>query len=629
MAYSVTFLPDNKEYRINSDKETILDGAARTGIVLQGMCGGAGTCGRCRVILKGGSVRLDNGEIVFAGSTAAQNVLACSAYPIEDVVIEVPETSRLKEHQIKVSDDSSWADDTSLTLDSLAPLFHWIPLKVPEATLDDFEGDWERCRRQLVKERGRAVRIELEALRKLPVVLRQGDWQISCGVFGNENVPVVIDFAPGVNPPLSCGLAVDVGTTSIVAQLVDLKTGCVLGTAGTFNRQAAYGYDVISRIVYAAEVPGGTRRLHEAAVDTINNLITGLINRAGVAYEDIKVTVCAGNPAMTHLLAGVDPSHIRIEPYITAANSWPALDAKDLGLRMYPAGKVVLLPGVAGYVGGDIVAGAVVAGLNRSEQVKLLIDIGTNGEMIMGNNEWMVACACSAGPAFEGGGIGCGMRAMSGAIEKVEIHDGGEHVRYQTIDCKPPVGVCGSGLINGLAALHRAGLIDRSGRLVRHAAPSRMRRSTAGLEFVLAFAGETGHGKDIVISQSDIDNLIRAKAAIFAGIQTMLNLTGLNLEDIDRVMVAGGFGRYLGLEDAVAIGMLPPLPRERYEFIGNTALKGARHALLSRVIRKEMDTLARQVTYLDLSSGNEFMEAFTAGLFIPHTDLSLFSSIGK
>jgi uncharacterized 2Fe-2S/4Fe-4S cluster protein (DUF4445 family) len=300
--------------------------------------------------------------------------------------------------------------------------------------------------------------------------------------------------------------------------------------------------------------------------------------------------------------------------------------AKEIGLKINPQGLVFNLPSVASYVGGDIVSGALVAELDKKDEITLFIDIGTNGEMVLGNKDWLMCCACSAGPAFEGGGISFGMRAMPGAIERVYIDKNTYEVKYKTIGDKAPMGICGSGLIDCLAKLREAGIIDRSGKIQDVDTP-RIRKGDDGPEYILAFAQESGINKDIVITESDIKNLIRAKGAIFAGVRIMLSMADLPIEAIDKILIAGGFGNYLNVPDAIRIGLLPDLPQDKFDFIGNSSLKGAHLALLSREALGFADNLGRSMTYLELSIGNAFMDEYVSALFLPHTDLSLFPSV--
>lgn len=331
---------------------------------------------------------------------------------------------------------------------------------------------------------------------------------------------------------------------------------------------------------------------------------------------------------MAHLFLGLSPKYIRLKPYIPTANTFPPVRAGDLGLAVNPRAWVLSFPAVASYVGGDIVAGVLATRIAWEEPLTLFIDIGTNGEMVLGNRDWLISCACSAGPAFEGGGITFGMRAMKGAIERVEIDPETFEVEVKAISGYRPMGICGSGLIDLIAKMRRVGLIDRTGHFQLDKKTPRLRETEDGdVEFVLVWGQDTECGKDIVITESDIKTLIRSKGAVFAGIQSLLRTVGLDLEAIDRILIAGGFGNYLNVADAVEIGLLPDLPPAKYRFVGNTAVKGAKLGLLSRPALEEAKEIASRMTYVELSVGTTFMDEFVSALFLPHTNLSLFPSV--
>jgi len=623
MTHRVRFQPDDIEVRADGS-ETLVVLAARAGITLRGACGGAGTCGRCRVRVTGGKIRV--GEAVLA---APLEVPACQARPAADLEVVVPSASRLEEHRVLLAARAaSVLGEEAGTVAPDGPLYRRVSLHLPSPSLDDPVDDLSRLLRALKGQVPADVRVPLEVLQELPSVLRANNWRVCVGYHVDDDgrSAEILDIAPG-DAAVAFGLAVDVGTTTVVVQLWDLAAGTCVGTAGSYNRQAAFGDDVITRIIYAAEQPGGRQVLQEAVVKTVNELIGQVLAGAGVSSEDVGAVTFAGNTTMMHLLLGADPTYIRLEPYTPAANHWPLLRANDLGLAINPRAVVYTVPGIASYVGGDITAGVVAAGLNHKEGITLFVDIGTNGEMVLGNRDWLVACACSAGPAFEGGGIRAGIRAIPGAIEEVTVLPGGYEVFFRTIGDKPPSGICGSGLISVLAGLVDAGILDRSGRFRKDLGTPRLREAEDGPEFVIAWGSESGTGEAISLSQAEVENLLRAKAAVFAGIRTMLGALGLDLEAVDEIYVAGGFGQHINIKDAISIGMLPDLPPERYHFIGNSALKGAAAALLSKTARREIAAVARNVTYLELSAGNRFMEEFTAALFLPHTDMELFPSL--
>lgn len=626
---SVLFLPDNLEVEI-SPGLTLLQAAANAGITLRGACGGKGVCGRCKVQVESGNVTLTGASKITPEEAAAGWVPACRAVPEGDAVVFIPEASRLVEHRVLLEERQAGVlAAVEEDLVAVAPLFRKEVLRLSEPTLADNTDDYGRLIWTLRRERGIKVAwTSRRILKDLPGVLRDANWHVSVDLAKIDGGFEIQAVKPaGKRRKDVFGLAVDIGTTTVAVELVNLKTGKVVGTNGTYNRQAAFGDDIISRIIYATETAGGRAELQKAVVETMNGLVTELLRWKNLSPRDVRAVVCAGNTTMIHLFLGLNPTYIRLEPYVPSVNLPPPVKAAELRLKVHPDAWVHCLPAVASYVGGDVTAGVKVTGMADTEPLTLFLDIGTNGEMVLGNRDWLMACACSAGPAFEGSGIACGMRAVDGAMETVRVLSEGFEVVYETIGNKKPLGICGSGLIDLLSSLHRAGVIDRNGRFVKDLASPRVRRGGEGTEFVVAWGNETGHGRDIVLTQADIQNLMRAKAAVFAGLRTLLASVNLEIGTVDRVFIAGGFGRFINIRDAVAIGMLPDIPLESYAYVGNTALKGARLALLSGKVIEEIKEIAGRMTYVELSTGNRFMEEFMSALFLPHTDMGLFPSV--
>lgn len=626
--YSVVFLPDNLKVEVETGTN-LLEAAQQAGIHVKSTCGGKGTCGKCTVKVIQGKVSGGQGNI--PPNLREQGfILACTAVVESDIQVEIPMEFRLHEHQVLL-DDTQGGLLTEGKLDILGdyplnPLAKKFYVELSPPTLLENSNDYSRLITELRKYVSNdGLTISLDVVKKLPDVLRTGDWKVTVTVAFNEGRGEIIRVTSGKDDSPAFGIAVDVGTTTVVVALIDLTTGKVVGRKGTYNKQADYGDDVISRIVYADEY-NGLEKLQNVVIDTVNDLLDQIYAEYHVTGEEIPVVVVAGNTTMTHLLLGINPKYIRLEPYIPTANQYPVVKGKELGLRINPEGLIFNLPSVASYVGGDIVSGALVVEMNKKEEITLFIDIGTNGEMVLGNKDWLMCCACSAGPAFEGGGITFGMRAMSGAIERVYIDKSTYEVKYKTVGEMPPVGICGSGLIDCLAKLREAGIIDRSGKIQDLDTP-RIRKGEDGPEFVLAFQAESGNDKDIIITEGDIKNLIRAKGAIYAGVRIMLSMADLPIEAIDNILIAGGFGNYLNVPDSVRIGLLPDLPQEKYDFIGNSSLKGAHLALVSQEALAYAEELGRSMTYLELSLGNAFMDEYVSALFLPHTDLSLFPSV--
>jgi uncharacterized 2Fe-2S/4Fe-4S cluster protein (DUF4445 family) len=388
------------------------------------------------------------------------------------------------------------------------------------------------------------------------------------------------------------------------------------------------GDDVITRIVYASE-KNGLQELQDLVVGNVNSLLTELANKNHVAPGMIDYLVAAGNTTMTHLFYGVNPQYIREEPYIPTAAFFPLIRGKNVGILTDPQAVVYTMPNVASYVGGDITAGVLVSQMHKQENVSLFIDVGTNGEIVLGNSDWLVTAACSAGPAFEGSGIKFGMRAMEGAIEEVEINPKTYEVNYRVIGDTKPIGICGSGMIDALAEMYLNGVIDMKGKIRDEIASKRIRRGENGLEYVLAWRVESSINKEIVLTEVDLDNLIRAKAAIYAGFCTLLAQMNMTFADVDKIFIAGGFGRYIDVERAITIGLLPDLAVDKFQFLGNTSIMGAYYALLCDRLRHEAEDIARKMTYLELSVSRSFMDEYMSALFLPHTNLDAFPTVKK
>lgn len=627
----VTILPENTIVSVHKGTG-LLAAAKEAGIDIASPCGGQGTCGKCAVRIVEGSCSTEENGHFPAELREAGYVGACQSRVLSDVTVEVPPFSRLTSHKVVLSSRKTRysREHDYLEGSGIDPFSRNYYLELEPPTLDDSSSDLERIKSAFAGTYGlENLQIEIRCLARLPEILRKGGWKLTATVVERNGRKEIVDLVPGKRPKPAMGLAVDLGTTTVVVSLLDLENGKVLGKAGTYNKQASYGSDVISRIIYAEEAADGLTEMQKAAADTINELIADLAAQFALVPGDITSMVLGGNTVMTHFLYGIPASWVRLEPYVPGAARFPSVPAQELGIDIHPDAPVIPFPCVASYVGGDITAGVLATMLTHSEELTLFIDIGTNGELVLGNSEWMVACACSAGPAFEGSGISSGMRAMDGAIDRIEIDRSTHEVRCRTIGDGKPLGICGSGLIYALSEMMDSGIIDRAGQINEGVPTPRIRKGAEGPEYVLAYAEQSGSGKDITITGSDIKNLLRAKGAIFAGIRRMLQEVQLGLEDISRVYIAGGFGNYINITDAVNIGLLPDLSPEKFEYVGNSCIQGAMLALLSRKAFREAEEISGKMTYLELSTGNAFMEEFISALFIPHTDLSLFPSAGK
>lgn len=633
--YRVTFFPDEKTVEIE-EGTTIAEAAQRADIFINNLCGGEGVCGECRVQIVNGQVRPEENASAFFSEQEIEAgfVLACQTEVHDHLEIEIPPESRLEEEQIMTGETAEEEPEESepgarkgpeLSFFPLKPLVRKILLELPPPTLEDNITDIERISRELRRKLGwHSYDISLYCLQQLSDKLRDHDWKVTVTVVKDKDRYRIHKIEPLDTTKKNYGMAVDVGTTTVVAQLVDLRTGKILGVDGVHNMQAQYGEDVISRMIFACK-KDGLPPLQEAIIRNINHLIENLTRNNQLTPEDIDVVVAAGNTTMSHFLLGLTPCAIRLEPYVPTADIYPQVLAADCGIRIHPRGVMETLPSVASYVGGDIVAGVVSCGIADQPGVRGLIDIGTNGEIAIGNNEWLVCCSASAGPSFEGGGTRCGMRATKGAVEKVEIRDG--DVSYQTIGRAKPRGICGSGLIDCIYELVKNGIIGAEGKFNRDRKDPRLTYEDDIPQYVIARAEETETGDPIVITESDIDNLIKSKGSVFAAIKSLVDYIGLTLDQLETFYVAGGFGNYLNISKAVAIGLLPDISQEKIRFIGNSSLTGARLALVSEAAFDKCLEISRSMTNIELSNYQPYMDEYIAALFLPHTDRKLFPTV--
>lgn len=624
----LNILPDNLVVKA-APKESIMDAVRRAGINLASSCGGKGTCGKCKVELLSGNVDTKS----RTKKLGANEVLACQTFMLdEDVTVNIPNDGRrLSSHKVLIN-------EVSLPNPfELEPLFRKVVLTLPEPGLDNNIDDLSRVLVELRRKVGiEDIYFSLEMMKKLPGVLREGNWTVtvglamlSCAESGCRLQGCrteVVELEPGAVEGPYYGLAIDIGTTTVKINLVDLTTGNITASGGEYNLQQKFGDDVINRIVYSVDEKDGLSQMQQAVVESINGLVEKMLRDVKVKPEQIYSAVIDGNTTMTHLFLGIPANHIRLEPYIPAASLPYPVKARHMGVTMNPNGYLYCLPAVGSYVGGDITAGVLSTRLARNEKISLLIDIGTNGEMVLGNSDWQISCACSAGPCFEGGGIKYGMRAMDGAIDKIDIGPDYE-IRVSTVNGKKPQGICGSGLIDIISTFLKADLISRTGKFNKNINHPRLRAGEEGWEFVLVWGTDTEHGKDIVILETDIDNVIRAKGAVYGAIRVLMKHVGMTFDDVAEILIAGGFGNSLNIKDAITIGMLPDVSLEKYRYVGNSALKGAQMSLTSVQALEEVKEMAKGMTYLDLSVGNDFMEEFVSALFLPHTDFNLFPSV--
>ncbi len=470
------------------------------------------------------------------------------------------------------------------------------------------------------------VVIDLPLLKTLPDLLRAWHWQARCVLFREGRSWRLIRACGARDPRPALGLAVDLGTTRVALRLVDLATGGFLAEAGFDNPQLAVGPDILTRIHFAGR-PGGLEHLTRLAVEGVNAAAQRLCRSLESSPEDICLLAVAGNTAMTHLFMGLTPHWVIREPYIPAVNRPGVQSAAELGLKAHPAARALVFPNIGAYFGGDLIAGILYAGIHRREETTLMVDVGTNAEVVLGNRDWLIACAGAAGPALEGGMTRMGMTAAPGVIDRVAIDPDGAAFRIHTIDDLPPRGICGSGVIDLAAGLFRAGMIDIRGKLSPARCRGRLRQKDGMAHLVVVPAEASADGCDLTISQADIDSLVRSKAAMYTILETVSATVGVGLEEIATFCVAGTFGSLIDPASAVAIGMLPDLPLSAYRPLGNTSLEGAALALTSPGAMEEIDSIRGRITYLELNVNQDFMNRFSAAKFLPHTDTSRFPSV--
>ncbi len=634
---NVRFLPDEITVEARSG-DNLLDLAAGAGVYVPASCGGDGVCGKCRVLIESGEAAGGQQNVIPEAERRQGYVLACKTSVMSgDLVVRVPVKAREVGRDLRRKPKTTRAIPAR-SLDSLVGAWEIDPpvekrfLKIDPPSIEDNVPDLQRLMRAIRKgclDCDEPTYDHPELLRTLPFILRQSGWEVTVILLRGkreEEPDRIIAVEPGDTTGRFYGLAVDIGTTTIGGVLLDLNRGQVIAESSVYNGQIAHGEDVISRIIYSQR-PGGLKTLQGKVVASINQIIAATCETAGIAASDITYIMAAGNTIMSHLLLGLDPKFIREAPYVPICNQMPLTRAAAIGIDAHPSMRLFLYASVASYVGGDIVSGVHACQMYKNPALTLFIDIGTNGEIVVGNDDWMICAACSAGPAFEGGGIKHGMRAASGAIENFHLDPETLEPMIITIEHAKPKGICGSGLISIVAELLDARVIDQQGKFDRGRKHPRLREGADGFEYVLAWAKDTMTGEDLMITEVDLDNLIRAKGAMFAGYVTLLESVGMTFSDLERVVLAGNFGAYIDLERAIAIGLLPDIDRGRFFYLGNASLLGAQISLTDHKRFRERTQVSRLMTNMELSESPQFMNHYMASLFLPHTDMGLFPTV--
>ncbi|MEY7999790.1 corrinoid activation/regeneration protein AcsV [Clostridium sp. Mt-5] len=631
------FNPYNKEIEV-SQGDNLLEAVRKAGIFMDTPCNGSGACGKCKVKVISGNVISTNSRHITDEQKKSGYVLACQSIIEGNAVIEIPETESSSMHGMKIEDFSSRREKdifqrskeqilkSGMKFDTYVKKEY---LELDPPTLDDNISDFERLKRHIKKQLNyNNVFCRLPILRKIPKLLREANFKITIThIPRGKGKTTIINIEKGDKTKELYGVAVDIGTTSVAACLVDLYNGELIAKASSGNAQIKYGADVINRIMYSTKGNGLEELNHAVIQETINPLLNKMYMDSNINKDQVVSFIVAGNTTMSHLFLGIYSNFIRMEPFIPAFVKAPFIKASELNIEVNPETFIYLAPSVASYVGGDISSGVLSSGMWNSEENILFIDLGTNGEIVFGNSEYLMTCACSAGPAFEGGEISCGMRASAGAIEKVRI-DGNHEPTISVIGQEQPLGICGSGIIDLICEMMFTGIIDRRGKIIKDLNTNRIRFDEHGIgEYILSFKEQYDLDRDISITEVDIDNFIRAKAAIYSGITTLLNNLAMDFTAIDKIYIAGGIGNSLDIGNAVKIGMLPDIEQSKIHYIGNSSLMGCYLTLMSEDARHKLEEIANSMTYVELSVESQYMDEFVSACFLPHTDIDKFPTV--
>ena len=633
--YHVVFQPHNKNIEVE-DGETLIRAAMEAGVHINASCGGEGVCGKCRVLLEQGELEGGTEKLSLEDVEKGYH-LACLAKVKSDVVIRVPMESNVDASVLNIATTPRHtAKIKDVKLDILREQGLLIPpvekkyLELPPPTAQDNLADVTRLINFLqLKHDEHRLEVDLSVMRDIPDLLREGDFKVTATIVRpvrEDGKNQIVHIEPGDTTHRNFAVAMDIGTTTIYGEVLDLNTGEILSQYGDFNGQISYGEDVISRIMFA-EKGNGLTILQKKVVETINGVLAKIVKRARINKDEVTTITLAGNSTMTQLLLGINPSYIRRAPYVPASSFYPPFNVSEIGIDLAPHAIALIYPGVSSYVGGDIVAGVMGSNLYQSDKLTLFMDIGTNAEIVIGNKDWMACTACSAGPAFEGGGITFGMRAAKGAIEDFSIDPISYEPMIMTKGNVRPKGICGSGLITIVAVLFENGVIDNRGKFNRDLQTDRIREREGIWEYVLAWHEANQLDRDITITEPDIDNLIRAKGAMYSGALTLLEEVGLTITDLDQIILAGGFGSYVDLQKAITIGLLPEIDPEKVVYLGNGSLLGAKMSSFTNHLRRNVGEVVKMMTNFELAETPSYMDHYVGALFLPHTELNFFPKL--
>ncbi|WP_299976682.1 ASKHA domain-containing protein [Desulfobacula sp.] len=636
MTYSVKFLPHNVSIEVD-DNENLIRAAMEAGIHINASCGGGGVCGKCRVLIEEGNVDGGVSEHLSREDQEKGYRMACLSEVTCDLVVRIPVESEIDTSRLNVHAGSRhtaklmYSNIDELRQDGLfIPPVEKIYLELDSATTEDNQADVARIINHLrLKHDEHRLTMGLDLIRKVSDILREGDFKITVTIVRpvrEDGQNEIVNIEPFDTSNRNFAIAVDIGTTTVYGQVLDLQTGGVLSEHGEFNSQISYGEDVISRIVFA-EKDDGLEILHQKVVETINKIIEKIIKKANIGRREVTTITLAGNSTMTQLMLKINPTYIRRDPYVPASIMYPPFHASQIDIDLADHTIALIYPGVSSYVGGDIIAGIMASGMYRTSELTLYMDIGTNAEIAIGHKDWMVCTAASAGPAFEGGGVKFGMRATKGAIEDFSINPATYEPMILTVGNKKAKGICGSGMITLAAKLLETGIIDSRGKFNQSLDTPRIRQTDDIWEYVIVYRENTQIDRDITITEPDLDNLIRAKGAMYGAVLTLLKEIGLKVNDIEKIILAGGFGSYVDLESAITIGLLPEIEPEKVTYLGNGSLLGCKINSLTNALRRDVANVVNMMTNFELASTSSYMDHYMGALFLPHTELNYFPKV--
>jgi uncharacterized 2Fe-2S/4Fe-4S cluster protein (DUF4445 family) len=616
---TIVFEPDGVKSKFGKGT-TIFCALKEAGLKIRSECGGRGVCGKCKIIVQdtlGFSAVTDaERERLSASELKSGYRLACACSVLKDVKIFIPEESRVITRKLLI-------EGTERPV-KVKPTIRKVYVKIPEPSLNDIRSDAQRLQDSLKDiYKIETTEIDHTLLKKLPRILRNANWKVTVTIWNEKEI---ISVEHGDTVKKSYGVAIDIGTSKIICYLSDLTNGELIGTGSVENPQMMYGEDVISRIAYASQSDDSLKKLQKLVIDGVNATLLEASQKSGLSLQNVYEITVVGNTAMHHIFLGIHPKYLGLAPYVPAISDPVIVKARDLSIKANPSAKVNVLPVIAGFVGADAVADIISTGIYESDKLSMMVDIGTNTEVVLGDKHGIVACSCASGSAFEGAHIKFGMKAVTGAIERLQINPENYEVSYQTIGNVKPMGLCGSAIIDVVANLLKCKVIDMDGRFTDTHIKSRLKTTNGTKSFILV-PREEGATRDIMITQKDISEVQLAKAAIYTGCYILMKRKNIKPADIKKFYVAGAFGNYINLENAKLIGMLPDIPTKFITFVGNAAGAGARMALISKTQRQIAASISRKVDYVELALDPDFQREFALATCFPHRDLDRFPSV--